>query len=462
MKQTYLLPLLLALFVPVVQAQITYDKLEVGAMVQDAIGLGFFVRPFPLPEGQWKVMARTVTEMPLVNSRTNSRAGSVDRYLISLKNNDQNSLLTAMIVSITDRRANLDLTGGTCNSANVQNQLTDAFSDRSENGLFACAISVGMSNFRKLVAGASRSDNAWVKMNLAGFSEAAASFPDNVVVVDIAARRYRGQNLNVSYLIRQEGNLNAPAYANHLKPWVHATGLSILSVVENKAATIALPKPFIPSTSTNEVSNGNSSVQINNQVQSTFSDAVPLNTIKIQSHFDFVDVTPANFREVLLMCIPKLAANSKSLELPRVNAANTTYAISNSSRMFLLKNTSGLCVSRSSTNFPIFAGDAFMGTANPVGVPDDVADRWSKQLATLLAEKGVAGVAYTFSNGDASIVQYWVNPSAPLELNYTSQQKKAGEWESQELDARFSDAALTSLSLINTNAKGEGKKKFPY
>jgi hypothetical protein len=462
MKPIYLFPLLLALFIPAVQAQTTYDKLEMGAVVQGAIGLGIFAKPLPLPEGQWKVMGRTVTEIPLVNSRDKSNAGSVSRYLISLKNGDQSSLLPAMIVSITDRRTNVDLGGGLCNAGNVQNQLTDSFSDRPSTRLFGCANSLGVSNFRKLAAGASSSSNPWVKMNLAGFADDAYTLPDNVVLVDIAASRFRGQDVNVTFLLKQEGNLNDPAYANHLKPWVHAAGLSLLAVVDNNAATIALPKPFGSAISPNGVSNSNSPVQINNQVQSTFTDVIPLKAIRIQSHFDTVEVTPANFREMLLQCIPQIGTNPNAIALPPASVVNATYASASSSRIFLLKKSSGLCLYRSSTNFPIFAGDAFIATVNPVGVPDDVADRWNKQLATLVAQQGMARVAFIFNNGNAAMAKYWINPSTPLELNYTSQQKSAGEWESQELDARFSDAALTSVSLTNANTKGEGKKKFPY
>lgn len=462
MKPIYLLSLLLTFFIPAVQAQTTYDKLDVGTVVQGAIGLGIFAKPLPLPEGRWTVMGRTVTEIPLVTSRDKTNAGSVSRYLISLKNGDQSSLLPAMMVSITDRRSNMDLGVGLCKTGNVQNQLTDAFSDRPSTHLFGCANSLGVSNFKKLAAGASSSSNSWVKINLAGFADDAHTLPDNVVVVDIAASRFRGQDLNVTFLIKQEGNLNDPAYANHLKPWVHATGLSLLAVVDNNAATITLPKPFGPSTSANGISNSNPSVQINNQVQSTFTDAIPLRTIKIQSHFDIVDITPTNFREILVQCIPQIGTTPNAITFPPESVVNSSYSSASSSRIFLLKKSSGLCLYRSSTNFPIFAGDAFIATVNPVGVPDDVADRWNKQLATLVAQQGTARVAFIFNNGQASIVKYWINPSTPLELNYTSQQKSAGEWESQELDARFSDAALTSVSLANANTKGEGKKKFPY
>lgn len=458
MKLQHLAPLLLAAFVAAAQAQTTYDQLETGAIVQGAVGMGVFSKAMPLPGGPWKLVSRKVIETPLINSRDKTPSGSLSSYLLTLRNLEQNSLVPLVALSITEQRSNFDQGASPCVGSNNRNQWFDDFSEKAGNGGVGCATSTGVSNFRKMLADAATSSNAWVKNNLQALADQANSLPDNVVVVEINARRFRGKSLRVAFILRQEANLTDTAYAAHLKPWIHATGLALLAVVENDAASIAMPTPF----ATPESAKGLAATPINNQVQSSLAEAVALKDIRIPSHFDFVDVTAANFREVLLQCLPQFAANATATQMPPPAAVSAVYAGAQTAPLFVLKKSKGLCVHRSASNFPIFAADEFLETITPAGVADSVIDRWNQRIAELIARKGEARIAYVFGDGHASIATYWVHASQPLELHYAARPKAIGEWEQQDVDARFADPALVAVNLVNADTKGEGKKSLPY
>jgi hypothetical protein len=76
-----------------------------------------------------------------------------------------------------------------------------------------------------------------------------------------------------------------------------------------------------------------------------------------------------------------------------------------------------------------------------------------------LHAKGVAKVAYVANNGNAFIARFWLEKTPDYALSYSSIYKKAGEWESEKLDVRFSDPSMKSVS--ETKRSGLDQKKFP-
>lgn len=461
MKITQGLGLVVLLLAQAAQAQTHYEQLEVGATVQGGIGLGMFSKPYPMPAGQWTVVGRTVKEIPLVNMRTREPSGSTSKYDLTLKNTQPGSMLPLMVFTVTGRLSNLDSGVLPCNASTSKSQWVDSFPERSPadagpSGTSVCATSVGISNFKKFVADAAAHSNAWVKSTLSPVSADAGSLPDNAVLVRVSARRYRGHNIEAVFFVKQEGNLTDAAYANHLKPWVHAAGLSLLATVENNASTISLPTPFAGATDVVQA------VPIDNRVQSTFTDVTPVGDVQIRKKFDFVEVSPDNFRAVLVNCIPQLEKNIARIDPPLPNLQHAIYKASDSSRVFVVKKTVGLCLQASSANFPIFAGEAFRGTVQPMGVSDEVLEDWNAQIAGFVARQGSAQVVYLYPNQNALTVRYWVDASAPLVIRYTTQFKPKGEWDKQAFDALFTDAAMTAVASTNLNAQGQGKKDLPF
>jgi hypothetical protein len=193
------------------------------------------------------------------------------------------------------------------------------------------------------------------------------------------------------------------------------------------------------------------------------SDYVPIDQIRIASHFDTVEVTPDSLGQEVAKCIPQLDANSAGIKRillsfpsPNINSFGHT----SSSRILILHRTTGACVQRSAAKFPIFAAETFVETVNPTGVAPDIVDGWYKQIALQIAKKGTAKVAYAFANGNAFVANYWVETTPDFSLFYSSTFRKAGTWETENFDARFSDVTMTSVS--ETQISGRSQKSFPF
>jgi hypothetical protein len=195
------------------------------------------------------------------------------------------------------------------------------------------------------------------------------------------------------------------------------------------------------------------------------SDYVPLDQLKIKPRFDTVLLTKENLAAEHKKCVPFIQANSESMdvavrEFPRNNA---TIAVghASSSKHFIYRGSTGLCLEFSANRYPIFAAETFIGTANPTGVPPDVTDDWYMKIAKKIAINGRAKVAYVTDKGTAFLVSYWSDQTGGFALNYWSEFKKTGEWENAEVDYKFSNPALRGYSEIK---RGDAKlmvKNFP-
>ena len=59
---------LLAISSPCVVAQTAYGSIEKGMVLSGGIGLGLFVKPLPLPPGDWLVVSKTTSDIGLTSS----------------------------------------------------------------------------------------------------------------------------------------------------------------------------------------------------------------------------------------------------------------------------------------------------------------------------------------------------------------------------------------------------------
>jgi hypothetical protein len=177
-------------------------------------------------------------------------------------------------------------------------------------------------------------------------------------------------------------------------------------------------------------------------------------TNQIQSKFDVIKLEKETLRTEVNKCIPAISADSSLLkdgikDFP--GNAITTYQGSKAASVFVVFRTTGLCLKLSPKKYPIFAAEAFIKTVSPDGVPQNVVDDWYKRVAATIAQKGSAKIAYVFNNGNAFIVNYSVKSDSPYQLMYLSQFKKAGTWESEKLDSKFTHASLSGVTESKWN-----------
>ncbi len=178
------------------------------------------------------------------------------------------------------------------------------------------------------------------------------------------------------------------------------------------------------------------------------ADYVPIDEVVIQKKFNVINLTHENLLFEMNRCIHQLSVSSKkTVNIFQAFPTKNLHVLSHQSsgNMFMVKGIVGICLQQSSEKFPIFAAEAFYETINPIGVPPDVANVWYSQLGLLIARKGVAKIAYSYASGNAVIVNYWVENAPKSTLFYSSEFKKAGQWESENLDAKFAYPKMTTV-----------------
>lgn len=184
---------------------------------------------------------------------------------------------------------------------------------------------------------------------------------------------------------------------------------------------------------------------------------VPLDQIQIVDRFMVVEVNAANLGAETQRCVPQIPAGSKSvieaaakLPLPRGTITGLSHLSSGS--MLVISGSRAICIRQSAAHYPIFAAEAFVATINPTSVPPTVTDGWYAQIARRMAEAGRVTVAYVFTNGNADIASYWVEPTRKYWIRYAREFRKAGSWETGTYDFRFSHPSLTSISMTKRGA----------
>lgn len=226
-------------------AQIPYDKIEVGTTLQQSgIALGTFTKPLPLPEGDWLVVNKRIDPLPYTNNGTPS---TTPRMTLTLKNaNAANNQIFAIVVNFTPDAIPMIWGAGRCENTDPK-RIVDNLELAPGRSLFACAFASSISGFKKTIATTPESSNQWMKTHLTALSAYPDDVADNALAIDIGGSRDRGRLISYVFFVKREADMIAdPAYNKHVKDWVHATGLSLIKVLENSTTTFILPTAYAP------------------------------------------------------------------------------------------------------------------------------------------------------------------------------------------------------------------------
>lgn len=182
----------------------------------------------------------------------------------------------------------------------------------------------------------------------------------------------------------------------------------------------------------------------------------------ISSKFDAIKLTKETYAKQVNKCIPAISVDAPYLKDSIKNFPSngvTTYQNPKVASLFVAHQKTAVCMKLSPEKYPVFAAEAFIETVNPNGVPQNIVNNWYQQIATLIAQKGSAKIAYVVDNGNAFIVNYSVKSDFAHQLMYPMQFKKAGTWESEKLDSKFTHASLSGVN--ETKRGGQSIKPFP-
>jgi hypothetical protein len=186
-------------------------------------------------------------------------------------------------------------------------------------------------------------------------------------------------------------------------------------------------------------------------------DLVAFDQIVVPAKFETTPLTATSISRAIQPCLPWLLSDSRP-GLPKLvreieESKNTVivYAHPNSGNLFVMTRELGFCVQRSTALLPVLAAETLLDTAHPIGMPAAVHEDWNKQIARRLATVGQLKVAYKLANGDANLVQYWMDSDGSrIRVRYLHALKQAGEWEKELLDLQFSHPQANGFLVVST------------
>ena len=225
-------------------AQTDHEKIEIGSVLTAGIGIGTFAKPIPLPAGEWLVVSKRVDDVTLTRKDNRAMAGT-PRVWLTLKNNrPADSLLFAMVISFTPDASNVNWGNGACENKNPK-ALVDDFGSKPDSLTYLCSMMYSQSGFKEKLEKVATATNKWWTKNLSELAAYAGEAPDKAMWIDVYGNQYRGRNVWFTFIFKREGDIAAdPAYAQYVKDWAHAAGMSLGQVLDNSAAEFVLPKAY--------------------------------------------------------------------------------------------------------------------------------------------------------------------------------------------------------------------------
>lgn len=439
---------------------VAYDQIKAGDVLVNGIGMGVFNRDFPLPPGDWQVLAVKNKTIGLVSRSDSTSTGSVDELTLTLKNKNPESLLMAMMLEFTPRSSNVAWNVASC-TPEITSGRRVLKPDIGGNPdiLFGCVTGTTLTQFPSVVKNSVVSKSNAVREYLAPLIPYADEFPQTMVLVNASASLHRGRRFRMNFFLKQEGTMTGAFYVSYLDAWMMATGSTLMKIANGNPGKFELPGPFSGEVTTNATASVPGTLTPAAVMSPNGDQRIPLAKIQIESRYVRTVLTTENLKDTLRQCSSRLA---QFAALSQAAAVSATYDAGTTSNIFVVKKNEGVCIKRSATGFPIFATETFKDTINPVGVPENILEGLYSRMAMRLASRGATRIAYVLPNGDAHIANYFVAGTNPFSLLYSQVQLAAGAWETKEVDETLGHPALASVKANVPPSTTEGRKALPF
>jgi hypothetical protein len=217
-------------------AQVQFDDLTVGQPLSGSVGVGRFVKPLPLPEGNWLVLSKQKSDYKLLDGKV------LPLHLVALKNSDPASPLAALFLAFIPRTAiNVSWLKEPCKSSGSK-ALIDRFDGISTDIIDLCAITFPT---RYLLAAppAGESDNPnFYKFILPEITTHAKELPPQSMLVALFGSRFLDKKVFYNFVIRSDADpWTDDAYRAQLGTWTHATGKSIYQLLDGETTAFTTP-----------------------------------------------------------------------------------------------------------------------------------------------------------------------------------------------------------------------------
>jgi hypothetical protein len=225
------------------QAQVHYNDIQTGTLLDDkGIKIGAFMKPLPLPQGQWLVVSRADRALPLTGGR--EPAPTTSSVTLTLKSTDPQNGIAAMVVHFTPDSIPVRWMGNYC--PNRHFSILDDLGTEPNGTTSACAEGHWFTqrSFQQLIAAAAAHPDKTVKTYFGGLTPYAKEMPHAYANINLSARRDLGRSLDYMVYARIPANFKfSGRFDAQTREWVRAAGKALLDTVRNSEGVI----PAFPS-----------------------------------------------------------------------------------------------------------------------------------------------------------------------------------------------------------------------
>jgi hypothetical protein len=223
------------------QAQVDYTDIKVGTQLDGkGIKIGLFIKPVPLPAGDWLVVARQNEVIPLSGGRDMNPTTS--QVVLTLKSLDSANGIAAIILAFRPDSLPVNWGGNYCPGQNQA--ITETYGSGRSSTANACGtaqwVAGSLKNFIKGIASQADSRN---KTLFGGLTQFANDLPDAHFSININARRDKGRMLHYNVFGKLPANYMAGNEFEQLtRTWMRGASQAAMDMLENDLT----PMPAFP------------------------------------------------------------------------------------------------------------------------------------------------------------------------------------------------------------------------
>ena len=241
-----ILALAITLVMPVIaQAQTPTDSIQVGSTLSSA-GIqmrGYSSKTFPLPPGNWEVLARFDEQYQLSNR--SGTASPAPKVVLTLLNKDTKGSIAAAVVTYSPEVTRIRWNNSSCEAPN--GGFADAVGTTTGSLDFACvAVTYNQAGLQRFITNSASSTNVWTHTYLPPLIPYVATMPDANVWVNLGSNHDQGRTYSMTLLGRNSTNMQAGgSFDQAVRLWANGAGKALIAAHAGDASAIG-EFPLVP------------------------------------------------------------------------------------------------------------------------------------------------------------------------------------------------------------------------
>lgn len=219
------------------QAQVDYTDVKAGTVLTGkGIRIGAFIKPVPLPPGEWLVLARHDSRLPIADG--DGSFDSTAQVTFTLKSSNTGNPIYALLVSFAPDSIPVDWNGRFCDT--TDQVFSISYGPEKYSGTNACASGQwSPRGLRAFLHKAPTHSNATVRSDYAALAPYAAQAPEPFVAIQLNARRDKGRNVDyLAYASAPAHFKRGDAFDKQTQEWTKNSAQAVIDMLNNTATTM--------------------------------------------------------------------------------------------------------------------------------------------------------------------------------------------------------------------------------